>query len=211
MRYKDMYTLEEFSKLTGLAPVTLRKYDNLLKPLRTPGGHRRYTDEHLKKLYQLGKLQSKFTVIYARVSTKSQKKHLDNQVQFCEKFCHQLGIPTDNIKVITDIGSSVNFNRKGLNELLKLINYGLVDKVIVASKDRLTRIGFELIEKLCELNGVELIVISQIDNHDTTKDIVEELVHIVHYYAMKLYGSRSYKKISQLEKEVLKSIGEGDE
>ena len=195
-----MYSLEEFSKLTGLSTGTLRKYDDLLKPLRTPGGHRRYTEEHLRKLYQLGKLQNKQTIIYARVSTKSQKKHLENQIQFCEQFCHKLGIPVEKIHIITDIGSSVNFRRKGLNELLRLISYELVDKIIVASKDRLTRIGFDLIQRLCELHNVELIVISQIDNHDdVTNDIIEELVHLVHYYAMRLYGARSYKKISKLE------------
>jgi predicted site-specific integrase-resolvase len=204
-----MYTLEEFSKLTGLSIPTLRKYDNLLQPYRTPGGHRRYTEQHLRKLYQLGKLQTKQTVIYARVSTKSQKRHLENQIQFCEQFCHKLGISTEKIKIITDIGSSVNFNRKGLSELVKLISYELVDKVIVASKDRLTRVGFDLIQRLCELHDVELIVISQIDNHDdTTKDIIEELVHLVHYYAMKLYGARSYKKISELEKKATELLHE---
>jgi predicted site-specific integrase-resolvase len=54
-----------------------------------------------------------------------------------------------------------------------------------------------------------LIVISQVDNQeDTTKEIIEELVHIVHYYAMKLYGARSYKKISELEKKALELVKE---
>jgi len=201
-----VYTLDEFSELTGLSKDTLRKYDKLLQPLRTPGGHRRYTDEHFRKLYGLGLIKNKEaipldTVIYARVSTKSQKQHLQRQVELLQDFCAKQGFKVD--KVITDIGSAVNFQRKGLQELLRLLLANRFKRLVIFSRDRLARIGYDVFAELCRLTDTELIVFQDTDVGDTAKDIVDELIHVVHYHAMRLYGARSYKRIKKLEEEVL--------
>jgi len=207
-----MYTLSEFSELTGLSEDTLRNYDSILNPHKTPGGHRRYTDEHLHKLYQMNKLKKDFidTVIYCRVSTSQQKSHLENQIDFCQKFCVSQGFIVS--KVITDIGSVLNFNRKGLTDLIRTIITQKPKRLIIASKDRLLRIGFEMIQTLCDINDVELIVIQNYDvtSQDKIKEITDELVHIVHLYAMKLYGARSYKRIKKLEDQALRNINENE-
>jgi len=193
-----IYTLKEFAKLSGLSESTLREYDDLLKPLRTPGGHRRYTDEHLAKLYRLQLIEpkTKDTIVYARVSTKAQEKDLQRQVDALLTFCSSKGWKVDEI--ITDIGSSVNFKRSGLLKLLQLIVYQRPKRVVIATRDRLARIGFDLFETLCNLVGTELIVVYDdlnADNYDPIKQVTEELVHIIQLYAMKLYGMRSYHKI----------------
>jgi len=206
-----LYTLDEFSKITGISKDTLRTWDKWLKPHLTPGGHRRYSEDHLKKIYnfgiidEIGTEDKRKVVIYARVSTKSQEKHLQNQIQFCERYCMLKGY--ENVEIIKDIGSSIDFKRPGLQKLLHMIFARNVKTVVVASKDRLTRIGFELFESFCNLCDCELVVLSQIDEtNDDIRDIVEEMVHLIHYYAMKLYGKRSYKKIKQLEDQILSEV-----
>ena len=48
--------------------------------------------------------------------------------------------------IIEDIGSGINFNRKGIRKIIDLAISGKINKIVVAYKDRLTRFGFELIE-----------------------------------------------------------------
>lgn len=50
--------------------------------------------------------------------------------------------------IIEDIGSGINFNRKGIRKIIDLAINGKINKIVVAYKDRLTRFGFELIEDL---------------------------------------------------------------
>ena len=55
----------------------------------------------------------------------------------------------------------MNFNKKGLLALLKLLFAGTVNKVIVTHKDRLMRFGFGLIERVCGYLNVEIVVIEK--------------------------------------------------
>ena len=48
--------------------------------------------------------------------------------------------------IIEDVGSGINFNRKGIRKIIDLAISGKINKIVVAYKDRLTRFGFELIE-----------------------------------------------------------------
>lgn len=100
--------------------------------------------------------------------------------------------------VITDIGSGLNYSKKGLLRLLELINNREVDRVVVLYKDHLIRFGFELIEYLCQLNAVELVVI---DHSEKSKEeeLTEDLIQIIN----SLYGSRS-KQAKDLLKVVKK-------
>ena len=52
-------------------------------------------------------------------------------------------------EIITDIGSGINYNKKGLNQLINMITDSEVEKVVVLYKDRLIRFGYELIENIC--------------------------------------------------------------
>jgi predicted site-specific integrase-resolvase len=51
-------------------------------------------------------------------------------------------------KIIEDIGSGINFNRKGIRKIIDLAINNKINKLVVAYKDRLTRFGFELIEDI---------------------------------------------------------------
>ena len=104
-------------------------------------------------------------------------------------------------EVIEDIGSGINYNKKGLNELINKITNREVDKVVVLYKDRLLRFGFELIENLCKKYGTEIEII---DNTEKTEEqeLVEDLVQIITVFSCKLQGKRA-NKAKKMIKELL--------
>ena len=74
---EKLLTSHQVAKLLNVLPETLRRWEKegKLKPLRKPGGHRRYKESQIKKL--LGENQditstSKKSIIYARVSPAKQ-------------------------------------------------------------------------------------------------------------------------------------------
>ena len=78
----------------------------------------------------------------------------------------------ENYEIIEDIGSGINFNRKGLRKIIKLGIEGKINKLVVAYKDRLTRFGFELLEDIIkEYSKGEIII----DNEkEETKNPVDD-------------------------------------
>ena len=206
---KGTMSIGEFAKRVGVSPLTVRRwiYAGKLKPLKTVSGRYRFTDEHLKQALSFkGKPLPRKTVIYARVSTPKQKDYLENQINLCKQYAVSKGYSID--EVITDTASSFNFKRKGLNKLLDLVLSGEVDRVILYSKDRLSRIAFELFENLFAKYGTKIEVVDNSENlhsQEQIKDAVEELISFVHYITSKIYGSRSYKnqKLKKCVREVL--------
>ena len=135
-------------------------------------------------------------VAYCRVSTKSQKEDLEKQVENVKSYMYAKGY---SFEVITDVGSGINYKNKGLQELISLIDSNQVTKVVILYKDRLVRFGFELIQLLCELHGVEIEII---DNSEQSKDeeLTNDLIQIVTLFANRLYGSRSKKTKTLIER-----------
>lgn len=95
-------------------------------------------------------------------------------------------------QIIKDIGSGINYNKKGLKELITLICKHKVDTIYVLYKDRLARFGFELIEYFAELNDCKIVVL---DNEDKTKEqeLVEDLMQIITVFSCRLHGQRASK------------------
>jgi putative resolvase len=128
--------------------------------------------------------QQKHSYIYVRVSSNKQKNDLDRQSQFLlSKY------PT--FRIIKDIGSGLNFKRKGLLKLLELSNEGLVEQVVVASKDRLCRFGFDLIKWQFEQSNVTLLVL---DTTNKSKEVLftEDILAILQVFACRWNGTRKY-------------------
>ncbi|RUM28465.1 MAG: IS607 family transposase [Aquifex sp.] len=206
---KGTMSIGEFAKRVGVSPITVRRYikKGLITPLKTPTGRYRFTEKHVKQFFSLREKETpKKVVIYARVSTQKQKTYLENQIQLCKQYCVSKGLQIDEI--ITDIASSFNFKRKGLKKLLDMVISSQVDTVVIYSKNRLSRIAFELIEEIFSMFNVKIEVIDKSEKLSTDeqlKDAVEELISFIHYITSKIYGSRSYKakKIEKCIKEVL--------
>jgi predicted site-specific integrase-resolvase len=151
---------------------------------------------------------------YARVSSEDQTEALQSQIEEIKAFrkgregvdreakskgiAESQGAPgskgsqpkeEEDFEIITDIGSGVDFNRKGFTALLSRVEKGSVSYVIVADKGRLTRFGFELIELAFRATNTRLTVLNdQVDAHP--EELSEDLLYICDYFAAK---RRAYK------------------
>ena len=194
--------IKEASHFLGVSQDTLRRWhkSGKLVPELTAGGHRRYD---LSSLKHLGKNRfpsqsNKKTICYARVSTQSQKNDLQRQCLLLETYCAANGWAFESIQ---DLGSGINFNKKGLLKLLDLIMNDEVERLVLTNKDRLLRFGSELIFSLCENKQIEVVLINK---SEETKSFEEELVsdvlEIITVFSARMYGKRSHKTKNLLEK-----------
>ena len=185
------YSIHEFSKLISRTPQTLRNWDLLgkLKPHHTgANGYRYYSHQQLNELLGITDVQRK-VIGYCRVSSNKQKDDLIRQVENMDKYLSSLNC---EYEIIQDIGSGINYSKKGLKSLLKKINNKEISKIVVFYKDRLLRFGFELVEYVANLNGCEIEVL---DNTKKTgqQELVEDLIQIVTVFSCKLQGKRANK------------------
>lgn len=185
------YSIHEFSKLISRTPQTLRNWDlsGKLKPHHSgASGYRYYSHQQLNELLGINDIQRK-TIGYCRVSSNKQKDDLIRQVASMEKYLSSLSC---EYEIIQDIGSGINYSKKGLRTLLKKINDKEINKIVVFYKDRLLRFGFELVEYMANLNGCEIEVL---DNTEKTEqqELVEDLIQIVTVFSCKLQGKRANK------------------
>jgi len=106
-----------------------------------------------------------------------------------------------SFEVISDIGSGINYNKKGLNQLLSMITSSEVDKIVVLYIDRLLRFGYELIENICVKNGTTIEIIDNMENTEE-QELVEDFVQIVTVFSSQLQGKRA-NKTKKMIKELL--------
>ena len=145
------YSIHEFSKIIGVSAQTLRNWDanGKLHPHHTTvSGYRYYSDEQLNQVINV-KPKKRITIGYCRVSSHKQKDDLERQIDNVKTYLLAKGQP---FEIISDIGSGINYRKKGLQELIRRISQNQVEKVVVLYKDRLLRFGFELIEYIASLN-----------------------------------------------------------
>ena len=93
-------------------------------------------------------------------------------------------------EIISDIGSGINYKKKGLQELIRRISQNQVEKVVVLYKDRLLRFGFELIEYIISLYNCEIEIIDNTEKSEQ-QELVEDLVQIITVFSCKLQGKRA--------------------
>jgi len=193
------YTIHEFSKLVGKTPQTLRNWDKkgLLIPHHTgANGYRYYSHDQLKQVLNIKEdKKSKVIIGYCRVSSYKQKDDLQRQVENMKLY---LDKQNKNYEIIEDIGSGINYTKKGLRTLLRKIVNDEVEKVVVLYKDRLLRFGFELVEYIANLYGCEIEVIDSTEKTEQ-QELVEDLVQIITVFSCKLQGKRANKARKMIE------------
>jgi putative resolvase len=187
-------SISEAAKLKGVSISTLRRWESegKIMPERTANGHRRYDLSQLMGV----KSELSFTVAYARVSSHDQKEDLLRQSEVLELFCASNGW---QVEIIKDLGSGLNYSKKGLKRLINLITDGKVERLIITHKDRLLRFGSELIFSLCEIFGTEVIIINRTEDSSFEEDLAQDVLEIITVFSARLYGSRSHKNKKLVE------------
>lgn len=192
-------TIGEASKVLGVSITTLRRWEKegRLQPDEiTPGGHRRYDLLKLRpELFRLQRSDRK-TVVYARVSSHDQKEDLERQKQVLEMYCAAQGW---TFEVVADLGSGMNYHKKGLKRLLNAILQDEVGRLVMTHKDRLLRFGAELVFAICEAKEVEVVILNQGEDTTFEEDLAKDVLEIITVFSARLYGSRSRKNQKLIE------------
>lgn len=199
------YSINKFSKIVGVTPQTLRNWDKSgrLPPHHTSAnGYRWYSEEQLNKVLNIQPKADRMVIGYCRVSSKKQLDDLHRQVANMQTYLIAQGQP---YQIITDIGSGINYKKQGLQDLIKLIIQGRVNKVVVLYKDRLVRFGYELIEYIASLYDCKIEIIDN-SNLTSQEELVKDLIQIITVFSCKLQGQRS-KQTKLMIKELSKKEG----
>ena len=188
------------AKALGGSIQTLRRWEKegKIQAERTPHGHRRYDMAQLQGLkpYETSKI-NRPTLCYARVSSHDQKEDLVRQVGLLETFCAGNGW---TYEVVQDLGSGMNYNKKGLQKLIRRVCDGSVGRLVLTNKDRLLRFGSELVFTLCEMFNVEVVIINQSDQPlSFEEELAQDVLEIITVFSARLYGSRSHKNRKLVE------------
>ena len=134
--------------------------------------------------------------IYTRVSSSENKDNLKRQAERLKEYAIARGYQI--YKIVEEVGSGVNDNRKKLSQILKDKDY---NKLIVEHKDRLTRFGFNDISILFNQLGKEIEVVNETDN--SKQDLMQDFISIITSFCARLYGlRRSKRKTEKIIKEL---------
>jgi len=150
--------------------------------IRTKGGHRRFLDKDIIALKGVKKCAR--DICYCRVSTIGQKGDLERQIEYFRgKF--------PDHEIVQDIGSGLNFKRKGFNSILDDALKGNIGEIVVSHKDRLVRFGFELVERIVTSQGGRILVLDQQET-SPQEELVNDIISIITVFSSRLYGLRSH-------------------
>jgi putative resolvase len=205
--------------MIGVSIKTLHRWEasGKISCTRTVGGHRRVSLVEIRRLtgdFHEGNDDDKLeapgsagVAVYCRVSSHEQKVKgdLDRQVRVAVKHCKasELGNP----RVYTDVGSGLNAKRGGLKKLCNAIERGLVRRVVVTYKDRLTRFGFGYLDRYFKSHGASITVLRQAATRSMHEELVDDLVAIVTSFSGRVHGMRGRrgrsKPISAVEATVI--------
>ena len=181
MEKNDLFKPKDLAAILGVSKETLRRWekDGIIQCVKTDGGHRRY----VYKPEPTAPKQKK--IVYARVSSRKQASDLEHQVQHLTKLF-------PDYEVITDIGSGLNFKRKGLQTILEQLFNRNIQEVVVAHKDRLCRFGFDLFEFIFKKHGAILTVLERDKLKEPVSEFADDVMAIITVFSARYYGKRSY-------------------
>jgi putative resolvase len=205
-----LISISKAAKILGVSISTLRRWE---KEGKISAEERHDTSEHRR--YNLAKLKPESfrlsqdrrkTIAYARVSSRDQQKDLQRQKELLELYCASQGW---TYELMSDLGSGMNYYKKGLKKLLNKILAGKIDRLVITHKDRLLRFGAELVFALCEAKEVEVVILNKGDEGKFEEELAKDVLEIITVFSARLYGSRSRKNQQLIEgmKRVINDTG----
>jgi putative resolvase len=202
--------LRKAVEFLGLHPNTLRKYadEGKISHIKNEAGQRLYDVESYGGAKMSGKSPdiapsyqrdaiAPTLIFYYRVSWAKQRDDLARQVELMVR-------QYPDAEIVKDIGSGLNFKRKGLQALLVRLMRGDKLTIVIACRDRLCRFGFELFEFMVKQNGGQIMVLKQIV-HCPETELTAALLAMLscgtlreHVFSCRMHGlRRKAKKIKE--------------
>lgn len=188
MNYEHL-TAQQTKDILGCCTKTLQEWDKkgLIEVKRTAGGRRRYNvkkyadDNNLPELVKEPEIRR--NVIYSRVSSHDRKDDLERQTTLLqEKY--------PDYEVIHDIGSGINFKRRGLQKIIQYAVENQLNEIVITYKDRLCRIGYDMIEFIIKKYSNGKITILNPSDENRADEITKDLIEIITVYSSKIHGTR---------------------
>lgn len=195
-----LISISKAAKILGVSIATLRRWEaeGKIKSVRTEGKHRRYDLASLNPALSSHLVpDNRKTIAYARVSSHDQKEDLQGQKEVLEMYCASHGW---KYELMSDLGSGMNYYKKGLRKLLNDILGDHVGRLVITHKDRLLRFGAELVFSICEAKNVEVVILNRGDEVSFEEDLAKDVLEIITVFSARLYGSRSRKNQKLLTK-----------
>jgi len=196
MSEKDkLISIGKAAEILGVHRDSLRSWDNkgLIEGVKTPGGHRRYRLSEINRFLgeQSKKSSTTRAVIYGRVSSHDQKKKgdLERQIGRVSSYCAGKGHLV--VEVLQEVGSGMSDTRAKLRKLFKMVNEGLLDRVVVEHKDRLCRFGFGVLEAYFKSHEVEIEWTEDVLGKSYEEELVQEILSLMTSFCSRIYGKRS--------------------
>ena len=191
----DKYiSIKEASMLFGVTTTTLRRWEKsgrFLPNHKTFSEHRRYSLLSIYNIIDPSK-QTKVekTVCYSRVSSQDQKDDLTRQTQVLEKYIKINQIK--NVEYINDIGSGLNFKKKGLKKLISLIISNQITKIVLTHKDRLLRFGSDLLISIAKQFDVETVILNN-ETKTFEQELASDVLEIITVFSAKHMSHEAIK------------------
>lgn len=193
---EKLLKISQVSKLLSVSTKVLRQWDNDKKlcAIRTPGNQRMYKESDIYKFIGTEKhveAKQDWICLYSRVSSSEQKTKgdLDRQsnrlVEYSVKNKYNIGY------VLLEVGSGMSDSRPKLLHAMRLAKDGLITRLLIEHRDRLTRFNFNLVKLYFESHGVEVIYIEDTLSKTYEAELVEDMLSLMSSFSAKVYGKRS--------------------
>ena len=182
-------SISETAEILGVCTTTIRRYEKsnkLIPHHRTLGGHRRYSLKYIISLTSKVIEKERKTILYSRVSSHDQKD--DMKRQSARLLVNAETDNSRNIELIEDLGSGLNYKKRGLKKLIK----SEISTIYITHKDRLLRFGSDLIINLAKEFGTK-VKIMEAEELTFEQELSHDVLEIITVFSARLYGSRSHK------------------
>ena len=186
-------SIGQASQLIGISVSTLRRWeaeDKFSSDFRTKGNHRRYKLSSIYSDVVKQPNKARKTICYSRVSSIDQKLDLLRQSKRLVNYCTERDWECE---LISDLGSGLDYKKKGLNKLIDLICTQSVSRLILTHKDRLLRFGTPLLFKLCRFFNTEVIILEEQKTMSFESELVSDVIEIMTVFTARMHGKRSHK------------------
>ena len=193
----EYLSTKKVRKILGVTTPTLINWSKTGKvaTVRTPSGQRLYNKQDIFNIARIDKVvETKRKVCYCRVSSKKQIDDLERQKNFFKS-------RYPDHELVTDIGSGINWKRKGFKTILEQSMSGDISEVVVAHRDRLCRFAFELIEWILQRKKVKLIVLNDKNSESENTELADDILSIIHIYSCRNMGRSRYANKSEKDKD----------
>ena len=128
-------------------------------------------------------------------------KVLDLKIKLTHFYNMQIRMDLKQIKYIKILHLGLSFDRGEFQTLLMDVIQYKVKAVFITNKDRFSRISFNMWKELFAYFNCRIVVLNETEDktENEEKEIFEDIISMIHCFAMKMYSKRRKNKLKLIE------------